>query len=290
MKVFVVIPVRNRWNLTKQCLISIVKQSYKDQEIVVIDDGSTDETYEKIQELFPRIKLVGGDGNLWWTGATHLGVEHALREGGDEDAVLLLNNDCVLTTTCLEVLVKSVKSGPNIIAGSIVKDVLTKKVIESGVIIDWQKGKFYSTPIGGTRVDALTGKGVLIPLHVFSRIGNFHKALLPHYGADYEFYQRAKRAGYLLKICPDAIVYNYSRETGIDEAPKQMGWGQLIKLALTKKSKINLKDQVMLMFLCCPPIYWPINLIRLAAKSAFLLSLVPPFVYLRRFWLRISTS
>jgi glycosyltransferase involved in cell wall biosynthesis len=47
-KVYIVIPVHNRINDTIKCLDSIYRQNYKDIQVVVIDDGSTDSTKKKI--------------------------------------------------------------------------------------------------------------------------------------------------------------------------------------------------------------------------------------------------
>ena len=54
MQISVIIPTYNRYTLLKRALISVFEQSYQPEEIIVIDDGSFDETV-KIQEEFPEI-------------------------------------------------------------------------------------------------------------------------------------------------------------------------------------------------------------------------------------------
>ena len=49
MKISVVVPVYNRENTIVQCLDSIVNQTYKPYEVIVVDDLSTDNTIELVE-------------------------------------------------------------------------------------------------------------------------------------------------------------------------------------------------------------------------------------------------
>jgi GT2 family glycosyltransferase len=37
--------------------------------VIVVDDGSSDRTAEEVAENYPKVTILKGDGNLWWTGA-----------------------------------------------------------------------------------------------------------------------------------------------------------------------------------------------------------------------------
>ena len=51
MKLSVIIPVYNGQDCILRCLESIIKQTYKDMEIIVVNDGSTDSTKDIIEEF-----------------------------------------------------------------------------------------------------------------------------------------------------------------------------------------------------------------------------------------------
>jgi len=53
--VSIIIPTYNRKEILTTLLNSISKQNYKQIEIIVIDDASTDQTYEKIKKEFPNV-------------------------------------------------------------------------------------------------------------------------------------------------------------------------------------------------------------------------------------------
>ena len=60
-KVSVIVPVYNKEKELKRCLLSIVTQTYKNLEIIVVDDGSTDESYKiytKFANEDSRIKII----------------------------------------------------------------------------------------------------------------------------------------------------------------------------------------------------------------------------------------
>ena len=52
-----IIPTYNRWPLVKEAINSVLKQSFSDFEVIVVDDGSTDNTREEIEAIKdPRIR------------------------------------------------------------------------------------------------------------------------------------------------------------------------------------------------------------------------------------------
>ena len=66
-KISVIIPVQNTEEFLNECLDSVVEQTEKDIEIIIIDDGSTDhspEIEEKYQKKYPNIKLYKNERNL----------------------------------------------------------------------------------------------------------------------------------------------------------------------------------------------------------------------------------
>ncbi len=48
--IFIVIPVHNRKHFTRECLLSLRKQTFQNFKVIVVDDGSSDETSEMIQK------------------------------------------------------------------------------------------------------------------------------------------------------------------------------------------------------------------------------------------------
>ncbi len=78
MKVAVVIPTYNRYELLKRALNSVFAQNFQPLEIIVIDDGSCDDT-SKIEEDFPNIKYFY-QKNAGVSSARNLGVEKAISD------------------------------------------------------------------------------------------------------------------------------------------------------------------------------------------------------------------
>ena len=64
--VSIVIPARNEENNIKACLLSALKQDYKEIEVIIFDDGSSDKTPEIVSSLsqeYPQLKVYQGDGS-----------------------------------------------------------------------------------------------------------------------------------------------------------------------------------------------------------------------------------
>jgi GT2 family glycosyltransferase len=248
-QVYVVIPVHNRLGATKECLESLRDQIYQWFHIVIVDDGSDDGTADFLQEHYPGITILKGDGQLWWTGATNLGVEYALTVAGRKDYILTLNNDTVLPTDYLETMMSLSRQAPTALIGSIALDSDRRTlVVDEGIRIGWFSAKFTkikSTSENRVRsfytVSVLPGRGTLIPARTFRDIGLFDAKNFPHYAADYDFSLRARKAGYTLLLHPDCYLYSKTKLTGISNIYSKVSFTAWLKSFSSIKSPNNLK-------------------------------------------------
>jgi len=289
--IYIICGVHNSLEYTKELLLSIDNSDYKKIRTVIIDDGSTDKTHDFIEKYYPKIVILKGDGNLWWTGAMEKGVNYVLKHCKNNDYILTINNDCVFDRGYVRSLVNFIKDRPKTIIGSLVLDLKTGNVVDAGVMINWKRAIFEPIPFyikkngqkGFVEVDTLSTKGALFPVEVFKKIGNFDKKNFPHYLSDYEFSCRAKQIGYRLIINYDSVVKNDNSRTGNEiKGNQKMSFRQLNNYLFSKKSKINIFDQVKFFWFYCPRQYRCQCIFSLFKKALYLLSLIQPFYLLRK--------
>src|SRR5688500_3473344 len=113
----IVIPVHNRKGFTRDCLLSLRRQTQPTDHLIVVDDGSTDGTKEMLRTEFPEVSVVYGDGNLFWTAAINLGIKHALDNGAH--FILTLNNDTVASPDLVEKMMLAANQHPGSLIGAL---------------------------------------------------------------------------------------------------------------------------------------------------------------------------
>lgn len=216
MRFHVVIPVFNRLPLTIRCLESLSAQTDKGMEIILIDDGSTDGTSEVVQERFPEVQVIRGDGTLWWSGAVNLGVRRALSSAAPDDYILLVNNDTYFESDFVARCRDAARKYPNTLVGSVFVDPYTGE-LHGGIVVDWYTAKFTWVNNGKSiedfppghveSVSLLTGRGVIVPCKVYRDIGLYDDHYFEQHG-DTEFSRRAYLNGYPLLVSYDLVTYN----------------------------------------------------------------------------------
>jgi GT2 family glycosyltransferase len=111
-KVHIVILNWNGLKDTLECLRSVYRLDYPFFSVIVVDNGSSDNSISTIHQIFPQVILIENSNNLGFTGGTNLGIHRALELG--TDYVWLLNNDTVVEPDTLNKLVDASEKDPQI--------------------------------------------------------------------------------------------------------------------------------------------------------------------------------
>lgn len=100
----------NGWRDTIECLESCAGLSYPHVEIIVVDNGSTDDSIVRLRERYPQLRVIGTGANLGFAAANNVGMHAALELGAAY--VWLLNNDTVVDPEALSELVDVIRGDP----------------------------------------------------------------------------------------------------------------------------------------------------------------------------------
>lgn len=221
--------VHNSREQTQACLLSLFNSENVALHVVVIDDGSTDGTREMVVREFPKVILLRGNGELWWTGATNIGVRECLE--ADCDAVVLLNPDVIVEPDTIATLYSYSQALDDAIVSPLVLNHDKPDLIwEAGHRWErafksfpffWVSRYIYkhNTPVSEIPRQAyatvsVVGRGGLMPRKAFDILGLFDEKHLPHYGADADMALRAWNVQYPMYIVPDATVRLHTKTTG----------------------------------------------------------------------------
>lgn len=118
MLISVIIPVYNVSNYIERCLQSVLEQTYKDIEIIVVDDASPDNSMVKAHRLLKNVennvKIVSHPSNRGLSAARNSGVKNSTG-----DYLYFLDSDDEIPPTCIEALVSYIKEdfSPDVIMG-----------------------------------------------------------------------------------------------------------------------------------------------------------------------------
>ena len=222
-RVAVVIPVFNQWALTKDCLCSLREHTpEEDVQVIVVDNGSTDETPEQCGPLGaavfgPRFEYVRLEANINFGPACNLGASRS-----DADYLFFLNNDTILTPGWLPPLVQALAADSNLGAvGPLLLYPDSDRVQHLGVTFtpNSHVSHLYhyfprTHPVVGRKRDlqAITGAALMLSSTTFEMVGGFW----PEYRNGYEdldLCRQIRLLGRTLRCEPQSWIYHLTSQT-----------------------------------------------------------------------------
>ncbi len=200
LRVSIVIPVYNRASLIGPVIEALLDQTYKPFEIIIVDDGSTDNT-ERIVSSY-QVKYIYQE-NRGPAAARNRGF----RESGG-DIIAFIDSDCIAKKDWLENLIKGFDFAEvGAVAGSY--DIANPESLLSRLIheeIKWRHSGFKRY------IRAFGSYNVAIRREVFEKVGGFDETYRTASGEDNDLSYRILKAGYKIRFMPDALVAHYHTE------------------------------------------------------------------------------
>lgn len=216
----IVIPAWNGINWIADCLRSIEPQLRPGDEIIVVDNGSSDGTPDLVARGFPRARLIRLDRNLGFAGGVNRGLDAARG-----DILILVNQDVTLREGCLGALRRRLEEGGPAIVGCKLLYPDGKTVQHAGGVIRWPRGepdhRGYRQIDDGRwdepePVDYVTGAVLALDRSVLRAVGRFDEGFYPAYYEEVDYCFRARAAGFAVLVEPRAVaIHHESQSTGI---------------------------------------------------------------------------
>jgi GT2 family glycosyltransferase len=219
----------NRRDDTLRCLASCKGLSYPNLRILVVDNGSADDSVAAIGARFPDVEQIENGRNLGFAAGMNVGMRHALDQGAE--FLFLINNDTILAPDVLDLLVEAARaSGAGVAAPKILY------ADEPGRI--WSVGGWHNrltlevtgcrrgqdVAVLGSRafdVDFVTACGMLVTRHCIEQVGLFDERFFMYY-EDADYCLRARQAGCRLIVVPRATMWHaVSASSGGSDSPNE---------------------------------------------------------------------
>lgn len=218
--VSVVIPNWNGMRWLSDCLNAVTGQSYPPEEIILVDNASTDDSITFVREAFSQVSIIELDENFGFAGAVNAGIAKV-----ESEFVALLNTDTIADRDWVRYLVEAFQNAPETV-GAITPLMVSMqdqvRIDNAGDSFSWY-GEATKIGHGASRDEAPLRSEVLSP----SAGATMYRSsfLRDCAGFDDQFFAyledvdlglRGRILGYQYWIEPKSVVLHYSHGSKID--------------------------------------------------------------------------
>ncbi len=204
-------------HLLEVILPSLARQRFRDFEVVVVDNGSSDGTAGWLAEHWPEVEVVRIERNIGVTAALNV-----CARAGRGRLVGLLNNDLELDEDCLGELAAALAANPGAgWAGAKLRDFENRDVLDgAGDVFTWAATggrRGHGEPDSGQydeprEIFGACGGAALYRRSVLRLVGDFDEDFFAFY-EDVDWNLRAQLAGFTCRYVPSAVVYHMGSAT-----------------------------------------------------------------------------
>jgi len=198
----------NGWADTLECLSALKECRYPSLTIIVVDNGSTDDSAARIKSAHPDILVLESGSNLGFSGGNNIGIRHALATGANY--VWLLNNDTKPASDALSALVAKALTDKRIGAVASIcyhaDESLTVQAWAGSRINLWiGYGRMCTEPHEDDWFHSLNGTSMLLSKEVLEDVGLLDERFFL-YWEDTEFCLRLRKKGWRIAAAAESRV------------------------------------------------------------------------------------
>ena len=216
----IIVPCCNQQSLTHACAASLIQHTRTPYELVFIDNGSTDGTFNYLESLKgvpgpERVVIIRNPENLGFAVACNQGIREA-----QGDYLVLLNNDTRVTPHWLERLIdRSLRDWPHVgLVGPVSNYVPPPQHVEFADseldrLDEFAEALHAHDREKALRVERLSGFCLLLRRDVFRRVGELDASFGLGFFEDDDYCVRVREAGLHLLVALDVFIYHRGSQT-----------------------------------------------------------------------------
>lgn len=209
--VYIVLLNWHGWRDTVDCLGSLSGLSYQNYRVLVVDNGSTDDSVMRLKAAYPKLKLIESGSNLGFSGGCNVGIRHALDNGADY--VWLLNNDTRVERHSLSRLVETGASDNKIgVVGSVLYHMDEPNAVQvwGGGCVNLWLGTARSNyqPVSDGKLHYVSGASMLLPRKALENVGLLDDLTFFMYWEDVDLCFRLRTHGWHFAIAEGSRVWH----------------------------------------------------------------------------------
>lgn len=207
---------------TLDCLGSLAQLDYPNYQVLVVDNGSSDDSVLRIRAMFAEVGILETGKNLGYAGGNNAGIRQGLEDGAD--LICILNNDVTVEPAFLTRLLDALAADPRAgIATPLIVDERDKsRVWALGASVDWKRGSVQRLHAGRPtaelkgftpfEVGVAPGTALLVKGVVFEQAGFLDEKYFLYY-EEADWCIGVQKAGYKILAVPDSVVMHKVSDT-----------------------------------------------------------------------------
>jgi GT2 family glycosyltransferase len=201
----------NRREKTIACLNSVYNQAIGPDiklEVFLVDDGSTDGTSEAVKNNYPDVRVIQGNGSLYWAGGMRKAWTGAINSKIDIDFFLLLNDDTTLYENTISNILadlRKLETEKAILVAPTIGPSLNQVTYGGSRLLNANKSQFKMLTPNGIQpqiCDLGNANIMLVPFAVYQETGILSESFT-HGIADFDYTLSAKKKGILTYVTSD---------------------------------------------------------------------------------------
>lgn len=244
--VYILILTYNHCAMTLDCLASLATLEYANVRVLIVDNGSSDDTLAQVRARYPHVHIIANDANLGYAEGNNVGLRYALEQNAE--FVLVLNNDTFVAPNLLRELVAAAEQNPQAaFLGPLVYHFDEPNVIQSaggGRTPAWSfyhRGQNENDTGQFARIEGVqwvSGCAILARGAALETIGLFDPAFFS-YHEEVDWCVRASQAGYEILFVPAARVWHKGVQRRYAPQPYVTYLSARNELLLLKKHRVG---------------------------------------------------
>ncbi|MDD2636963.1 MAG: glycosyltransferase family 2 protein [Bacteroidales bacterium] len=218
---------------TINCVKSIYELEYTSFEIAIVDNDSPNDSYKKLTEALPDIRIIKSEENNGYAAGHKINVDYAIQN--NFDAIWILNSDVKLRKNTLPELISAWLQNGDHLYGSVTLSEENPDIVDFGgglhpdnckhkLSYNIYKGENYSDlPKPNIReVQSLEGSSIFIPLEVITKYG-FMKTDFFMYGEETDYCLRLRKNGIISYLAKNSII-KHENASSFKTTDKDIKW------------------------------------------------------------------